>query len=259
MSTNQTLRTAALVAVLQAATLSPAFAVNPILLKVSIDGLDARGFLPDDAALCLPPADGRPEIGRNQSPAVQWSDAPTATKSFALIMTDPDVPWDVTQMRGPRPIPVDAARDTRYHWVLFDIPAKTTALPAGADGDGFVPRGKPPERTQWGQRGINANTWMMAGNPGLKGTYAGYDGPCPPVNDLKPHGYTVTVYALDIDTIASKPLMDGPSVLKAIEGHVLAKGQAVGLYTLNPALRPPPPGDGKDQDRLSPGDAGRTG
>ncbi|WEK49228.1 MAG: YbhB/YbcL family Raf kinase inhibitor-like protein [Candidatus Kaistia colombiensis] len=237
MTSYTVLQTALLAAILQALSLPASLAANPVFLNVTIPGLDADGDLPDDAALCLPAINGLPAHGRDQSPAVGWSNAPATTKSFALIMTDPDVPLDVTLLRGPRPIPVEAARDTHYHWVLYDIPATTTSLPAGADGDGFAPRGKPVEKTQWGQRGVNANTWLMAGNPGLKGTYAGYDGPCPPVNDLKPHGYTITIYALDIDHLAAKPLMDGPDVQKAMEGHVLAKGEAVGHYSLNPALR----------------------
>lgn len=238
MTSYKTLQSAALlVTILQAGSLPAALAANPVFLKVTIPVLDPQGSLPDDAALCLPPVNGLPVRGRDQSPAVAWSNAPAETKSFALIMTDPDVPWDVTQLLAQRPIPIAAARDTHYHWVLYDIPATINSLPAGADGDGFAPRGKPAEKTQWGQRGVNANTWMMAGNPRLKGTYAGYDGPCPPVNDLKPHGYTITIYALDIDHLAAKPLMDGPDVKKAIEGHVLAKGEAVGLYSLNPALR----------------------
>ncbi|MBN9025428.1 MAG: hypothetical protein J0H20_07415, partial [Rhizobiales bacterium] len=87
-----------------------AHAVNPVFLKVTIHDLDADGDLPDDAALCLPAVNGLPVRGRDRSPAVEWSNAPAETRSFVLIMTDPDVPLDVTLLRGPRPIPVEAAR-----------------------------------------------------------------------------------------------------------------------------------------------------
>src|SRR5215471_589131 len=50
------------------------------------------------------------------SPALAWKDAPANTKSFVLIMHDPDV----VQMPG-----------GFTHWVLFDIPASTTQLPEG--------------------------------------------------------------------------------------------------------------------------------
>ena len=53
--------------------------------------------------------------GNNHSPELTWSDFPAATKSYALIMDDPDAPGG-----------------TFTHWVLFDIPAGTTGL---AEGD----------------------------------------------------------------------------------------------------------------------------
>ena len=45
--------------------------------------------------------------GENVSPELNWSEAPANTKSFALIMDDPDAPGG-----------------TFTHWVLFDIPAR---------------------------------------------------------------------------------------------------------------------------------------
>lgn len=237
MTSNRILPPALVATLLQFAGPPAVLAAGPAPLTVTLPDLESQGTLPDGSALCPPTATSSITRGRDQSPTVAWSNAPAETQSFALIMTDPDVPLDSTVLHGQRPIPVDAPRVTRYHWVLYNIPATLTSLPAGADGDGFVPHGKPAIRTEWGQRGVNANTWMFAGNPGLRGTYAGYDGPCPPVNDLKPHSYIVTVYALDVGHLDAGPLMAGPQLLQAMEGHVLARGQAVGLYSRNPALR----------------------
>jgi phosphatidylethanolamine-binding protein (PEBP) family uncharacterized protein len=54
--------------------------------------------------------------GGNVSPALSWSGAPSGTKSFAVSIYDPDAPtgsgW--------------------WHWVVFNLPAATTALPKGA-------------------------------------------------------------------------------------------------------------------------------
>jgi Raf kinase inhibitor-like YbhB/YbcL family protein len=99
--------------------------------------------------------------GQNVSPALQWSGAPTGTKSFVVTTYDPDAPTG----------------SGFWHWVVYNIPATTTTLPAGA-GD---PKGHalPSGATQ-------GNTDMAQ---------PGYIGPCPPQGD-KPHRYIFTVYAL---------------------------------------------------------------
>ncbi|HKB09463.1 MAG TPA: YbhB/YbcL family Raf kinase inhibitor-like protein [Vicinamibacterales bacterium] len=76
----------------------------------------------------------------NPSPALTWKDAPASTKSFVLIMHDPDAPL--------------AGGFT--HWVLFDIPATTMSL---------------PENFQPGSVGTSGNSGFRR---------AGYGGPCPP-------------------------------------------------------------------------------
>jgi Raf kinase inhibitor-like YbhB/YbcL family protein len=76
----------------------------------------------------------------NPSPALAWKEAPAGTKSFALIMHDPDAPL--------------AGGFT--HWVLFDIPATTVELPEG----------------------FQAGSVGVSGNSGFR--RAGYGGPCPP-------------------------------------------------------------------------------
>lgn len=53
--------------------------------------------------------------GANHSPALAWSDAPPGTRSFVLIVDDPDAP-----------------SGTFTHWVLFDVPASTTLLSESA-------------------------------------------------------------------------------------------------------------------------------
>lgn len=52
--------------------------------------------------------------GANQSPALTWSDPPAGTKSFALVVDDPDAP-----------------SGTFRHWGVFDIPAATRSIGAG--------------------------------------------------------------------------------------------------------------------------------
>lgn len=61
--------------------------------------------------------------GKDDSPPLKWTGAPSDTKSFALICDDPDAP-----------------RGTWVHWVLFDLPGTTSELPAGGSHLGV--RGK---------------------------------------------------------------------------------------------------------------------
>jgi Raf kinase inhibitor-like YbhB/YbcL family protein len=53
--------------------------------------------------------------GDNRSPALAWSDSPRGTKSFTLVMHDPDAPLP----------------GGFYHWVVYDLPAGANALPSG--------------------------------------------------------------------------------------------------------------------------------
>jgi hypothetical protein len=52
--------------------------------------------------------------GDNRSPQLSWDDAPAATKSFALIVDDPDAPGK-----------------TWVHWILFNIPSTKKELKEG--------------------------------------------------------------------------------------------------------------------------------
>jgi Raf kinase inhibitor-like YbhB/YbcL family protein len=58
--------------------------------------------------------------GKDVAPPLEWSGAPAGTKSFALIVDDPDAP-------DPK-----APKTTWVHWVLYDIPASLTSLPKSA-------------------------------------------------------------------------------------------------------------------------------
>jgi Raf kinase inhibitor-like YbhB/YbcL family protein len=75
------------------------------------------------------------------NPQLEWSDAPENTKSFVLIMDDPDAPggiWD--------------------HWIVYNIPSNITELKENIGTD--LPMGTKQGRNSWGKNR--------------------YDGPCPP-------------------------------------------------------------------------------
>ena len=131
--------------------------------------------------------------GEDVSPALAWSGAPEGTKSFALIVDDPDAP----DPRAPKVVWV--------HWVLYDLPAGTTSLPPGLTAKS-LPQGAREGLNDWKQ--------------------AGWRGPCPPIGR---HRYFHRLYALD----AVLPDLGRPTkaqLEKAMEGHVLARAELVGTY-----------------------------
>ena len=71
----------------------------------------------------------------------------------------------------------------------------------------------------------------------MRGDYYGYDGPCPPWNDLRLHHYVFTVYALDVDKLPISGRFTGTEALAALKPHILAQASITGTYTLNPSLR----------------------
>jgi Raf kinase inhibitor-like YbhB/YbcL family protein len=128
--------------------------------------------------------------GDSISPQLQFSNIPTAAQSLALTLEDPDAP-----------------RGTFVHWVIYNMPPSLTGLSED------VP--KHADVTGVGTQGLNG--------AGL----AGYTGPCPPAG--KAHHYIFTLYALDLKPNLAEGLMaDG--LKAAIQGHILAQSQWVGLF-----------------------------
>lgn len=134
--------------------------------------------------------------GKSNSPQVTWTAGPGTTKSYVVLMEDPDA-----QVEG-KPI---------IHWVAYDIPGSVTSLPENLPKEAAVanPKG------------------MMQGMHVAKGP--GYFGPKPPLG-ASAHHYHLEVFAVDkvLGLAAGATRED---VLGGISGHVLAKGELVGLYT----------------------------
>jgi Raf kinase inhibitor-like YbhB/YbcL family protein len=131
--------------------------------------------------------------GDDVSPPLAWSDAPAGTKSYALIVDDPDAP----DPKAPKTVWV--------HWVLYDIPASANALPEAVTPSAL------PSGTRQG-----ANDWKRPG----------YGGPCPPIGR---HRYFFKLYALDTElTDLGQPTKS--KLEQAMNGHVLGKVELVGTY-----------------------------
>ena len=130
--------------------------------------------------------------GEDLSPALSWSGAPAGTKSFAMIVDDPDAP-------DPK-----APKMCYVHWVLHNIPASATSLPENATKAG-LPSGAVQGINDWGKQE--------------------YGGPMPPIGT---HRYFFKLYALDTMLNLSAPTK--PELLKAMEGHILAQTELMGTY-----------------------------
>jgi len=131
--------------------------------------------------------------GKDVSPPLAWTGAPDGTKSFALIVDDPDAPDPV------------APRLTWVHWVLYDLPATTDGLPEAMRAEA-LPAGTREGVNDWGR--------------------TGYGGPCPPVGR---HRYFHKLYALD-SVLSHLKRPSKAALERAMQGHILAQAELVGTY-----------------------------
>lgn len=204
--------------------------------------LTSASFLPDQA---IPEqfAFGAPDpvlhirLSANHNPQLKWHGAPAGTRSFALICVDPDAPSkpDDVNKEG-RVVPASLPRADFFHWGMVDIPASTTEIAAGECSNGIVAGGKKTLGGPRGSRqGINDYTGWFVGDADMAGTYRGYDGPCPPWNDMRVHHYHYTVYALSCERSPVEDDFVVGELLAAIRPFVLDEARLTGTYSLNPS------------------------
>jgi Raf kinase inhibitor-like YbhB/YbcL family protein len=131
--------------------------------------------------------------GADASPPLDWSGAPARTKSFALVVDDPDAPDPA------------APKMTWVHWVLYDMPPSAGGLPEGV-ATSALPAGTRSGRNDW-----KRTSW---------------GGPCPPIGR---HRYFFKLYALDA-LLGDLGTPTKPRLEQAMKGHVLAEAQLMGTY-----------------------------
>jgi Raf kinase inhibitor-like YbhB/YbcL family protein len=128
--------------------------------------------------------------GKDLSPPITWNDPPAKTKSLALVVDDPDAP-----------------AGTWVHWVIYDLPAETRALPEGTPKQAELANGGRQGRNDFGK--------------------IGYNGPCPPRGPA--HRYFFKLYALDAKT-GLKPGASKSDLERAMKGHILAQADWMGKF-----------------------------
>ena len=207
-------------------------------LKVKVASIKDGGMIPTKYSFCMPAAQGHIGPGPDISPPISWTKGPKGTQSYAITLTDTDSPKENRDKMNKEgmTVPKDTPRQTYYHMVLVDIPANVRALKEGNASTARVPHGKPATETKVGVPGLNTLTVVTAANDALKGKYYGYDGPCPAWNDeISPHHFHFTVYALSVKSLGLPADFDGPAAMEAMKDKVLAEGKLEALYTTNPA------------------------
>lgn len=126
--------------------------------------------------------------GKDISPDLSWKDAPASTQSYVLIMSDPDAPGG-----------------TFYHWLIYNIPAATTALTQGIKQ---LPAEAVVGKTSWGKQQ--------------------YNGPCPPKGST--HRYVFSLYALNT-TLSLPADSEAPAVIDALQNHVMGEADLKVTYS----------------------------
>ena len=130
-------------------------------------------------------------VGENISPALAWANPPEGTKSYALLMFDPE---------GRPPGGVS-------HWVAYGIPVAVTGF---AEGEVSKPSDKY----------VGGSSLMKLPN---------YFGPCTPPG--APHHYTFTLIATDLEPAALQPGLTRDEVIKALDGHAKAATGLIGTFS----------------------------
>lgn len=131
--------------------------------------------------------------GEDLSPSLAWTGAPAGTRSFVLVVDDPDAPDPA------------APKMTWVHWVLYDLPPDAPGLPEAVEPSAL------PAGTREG-----LNDWRRTG----------WGGPCPPIGR---HRYFFRLFALDT-TLGDLGRPTRAALEKAMSGHVIARAELLGTY-----------------------------
>jgi Raf kinase inhibitor-like YbhB/YbcL family protein len=129
--------------------------------------------------------------GADLSPPLVWSGVPAGTKSFVVVIANPDAPSGIF-----------------YHWAIYDIPAGARGLPAGY-GPGRPAAGLGEARNDFGM--------------------PGYGGPCPPRGGGV-HHYHVRLIAISRPRLDLGPAATALDVEKAAAPYTIASTELVGTY-----------------------------
>jgi len=133
--------------------------------------------------------------GINTSPPLSWTAGPTGTMSYSVALTD--------------------KTNGAVHWIIWDIPATTTALPAA------LPAGSPLTTPVMAKQ-VHRTQFFQAGTD--------YRGPCPNGN---PHTYEFQVNAIGTATLGgvTTPVLNAATNSDMVQALAQAASLAHGNLT----------------------------
>ena len=129
--------------------------------------------------------------GGNISPPLEWQDAPRNTRSFCIVVEDPDAP-----------------RGTFRHWAVYNVPPAYKGL---GEDSGSPKAGAP--------LAMGVNDFGKSG----------YDGPQPP-RGHGTHHYHFRLLALDVPELSLPAHASVKDVLDAAQPHVIAQAETIGTF-----------------------------
>jgi Raf kinase inhibitor-like YbhB/YbcL family protein len=130
-------------------------------------------------------------VGENVSPTFSWANPPEGTKSYAMLMFDPEG-------RPPRGV---------SHWVAYGIPASVTGFAAGEVS-------KPSDKYVGGQSLMRMSS---------------YFGPCTAPGSV--HHYMFMLVATDLEPTALQPGLTRDDLLKELDGHSKDAAVLIGTFS----------------------------
>ncbi len=159
----------------------------PFTLDVTSSTVPEDGVMPEKTVF-----DGFGCTGGNVSPELTWTAGPEGTKSYMVMMYDPDAPTGVGF----------------HHWWIANLPETTRSLPEGASADGVLPQGAIEGRQDYGG--------------------SEYGGPCPP--EGRTHRYQLYVWAMAVDALPLEADTSPVVARFMLAQNALAVGRLVATY-----------------------------
>jgi Raf kinase inhibitor-like YbhB/YbcL family protein len=159
---------------------------QPPPLEMTVSGFADGGTIPTQFTCSASP-------GPALSPAVSWTHTPAGTKSFVLLVHDPE------------PHPGKKLEDIT-HWLIWNIPGTATSLPQGVPAGATLPDG--------------AHQLNFRNQPE-------YMGPC--ASPGPQHHYTWQLLALDT-TLDLPANASRAQVMQATDGHILGAAEWIGRF-----------------------------